>query len=307
MTRRTRAAALVGALAMVTAALLVAYSTVAHADRLLYPERRSLLGSAGRFGYLTPADAGLVYEDVTLRATDGVELKGWYAPVGAARGGKAALLIHGHQENRVSVLQLTRLFSGLGFSLALFDLRHHGQSGGNHFTMGVRESEDAALAARWLLARGHDPRRLVVFGVSMGAMIALATQAETSLFCAVIADSPSSDLRETVLDYSRRNPGFPVFWPSLAIRLAERLGGFDLDRMRASDHVRRIRCPLLLIHGEADKRIPPSHSRRLAALTAGPVETLFVPGAGHAQAIDADRPRYDAAIASFLRRHVVDP
>jgi pimeloyl-ACP methyl ester carboxylesterase len=42
----------------------------------------------------------------------------------------------------------------------------------------------------------------------------------------------------------------------------------------------RVKTPLLLIHGERDALIPPSHSDRLAA-QAPQARVLKVPGAGH--------------------------
>ncbi|MBI3891536.1 MAG: alpha/beta fold hydrolase [Candidatus Wallbacteria bacterium] len=304
---RSRFAAVLASAAFVavTVILLIAYAVVAQSDRLLYPERHSLVGSAGRYGYLTPADCGLAYQDVTMATEEGWVLRGWYAPVRSPvprRAGRALLMIHGHKENRVSMLQLARFYADLGFSLLLFDLRHHGDSGGREFTMGVREWRDAARAAGWLRDRGFEPRRMAVYGVSMGAMIAIKTQAEAAPFGAVVADCPSSDMRATIEDYGHSYYAMPGLFLRLAISLAERGAGIDLDEIACGRIVSKVRCPLLLIHGEDDRRIPAEHSRLLASRAGGPVETLFVPGAGHAQCFDKATGLYERTIAAFLEK-----
>ena len=48
----------------------------------------------------TPADFGFVYEEVTFRAPDGVDLVGWYV---ASRSGAAVILLHGYAANRAAM------------------------------------------------------------------------------------------------------------------------------------------------------------------------------------------------------------
>ncbi len=56
----------------------------------------------------TPADAGLVYEDVTITASDGVKLHGWFVP---GDGKRVIIWFHGNAGNighRVENLVLMR-------------------------------------------------------------------------------------------------------------------------------------------------------------------------------------------------------
>jgi dipeptidyl aminopeptidase/acylaminoacyl peptidase len=83
-------------------------------------------------------------------------------------------------------------------------------------------------------------------------------------------------------------------------------GGTPEERPEAyvlADPMRRLptRVPTLLVHGDADDRVPVEHSRRYAAAAAGACELLELPGVGHFEPID---PRTDvwAEIAARIER-----
>ncbi|WP_394559197.1 alpha/beta fold hydrolase [Aquipseudomonas alcaligenes] len=63
----------------------------------------------------------------------------------------------------------------------------------------------------------------------------------------------------------------------------------------------RVHCPLLAIHGEQDEYGSLQHPERFAALTAGPVQRLTLPGCGHVPQREQPELVLDA-IARFLRR-----
>jgi len=64
--------------------------------------------------------------------------------------------------------------------------------------------------------------------------------------------------------------------------------------------------PILFIHGEADRRIPADHTRRLVSASKSPdTEVWYVPGATHAQAFNTDRAGFLARVFAFFDRHLV--
>jgi pimeloyl-ACP methyl ester carboxylesterase len=64
--------------------------------------------------------------------------------------------------------------------------------------------------------------------------------------------------------------------------------------------------PLLLIHGAADRTVPPSAGRRLARLAGPSSEHWEVAGAGHGGARSADPAEWDLRVSRFLRRTFVE-
>src|SRR5882724_11329202 len=94
---------------------------------------------------LTPATFELPYEDVTFNAPDGVGLKGWWVPAPDAHG--TVVLVHGLNRSRIEMVKKVPFLHKLGWNTLLFDLRHHGESGGDVSSFGFFEKQDVQAAA----------------------------------------------------------------------------------------------------------------------------------------------------------------
>ena len=115
----------------------------------------------------TPADYGLVYEDVSLKTADGLTLQGWYLP---GENGAAIILMHGLGGNRISLLGVAESLVEAGYSALIFDLRAHGESEGEFVPYGGPEAEDVKTAVSYLQTRPEvDPERIGSLGWSLGA------------------------------------------------------------------------------------------------------------------------------------------
>src|SRR2546428_3551530 len=72
------------------------------------------------------------HEDVSFESRDGIPLKGWWFAVAGAD--RAAVLVHGRGRNRINSTfhpdGIARMLLSHGYSVLLFDLRGHGESGG---------------------------------------------------------------------------------------------------------------------------------------------------------------------------------
>jgi pimeloyl-ACP methyl ester carboxylesterase len=126
-----------------------------------------------------------------------------------------------------------------------------------------------------------DPRRIVVFGRSLGTALAAHLAASRPVAGAVLV-SPYDSLTAVGKEHY---PWLPV---SLLLR----------HRFNALADANRNRMPLLAVVGEADTIIPPERSRALFDAWAGTKTWLVVPGAGH-NTLGASDAFWDG-IASFL-------
>jgi pimeloyl-ACP methyl ester carboxylesterase len=121
-------------------------------------------------------------------------------------------------------------------------------------------------------------------GRSLGTGVAVQVAAKR-LVKAMVLVSPYDSIAEVA---AATYPWLPVRW----------LVRHPFDSMA---HAAAIKVPALIVTGSADTLIRPAHSKRLAKLWGGPVETLELEGQGHN---DIGGERYEAAIRAFLDRHL---
>jgi fermentation-respiration switch protein FrsA (DUF1100 family) len=225
-----------------------------------------------------PADRGLAHEDVWLTAADGTRLHGWFLPARTpARG--TVLFLHGNAENVSTHIASVAWLPGAGYHVLLIDYRGYGASAGEPSVAGALLDIDAAM--RWLLARdGVDRRRIVVFGQSLGAALAIhyvAHSAQRAHIRALIADSAFASYR----DITREK--LAGFW--LTRPLQAPLSWTVSDAHSPIRSVARVApIPILFLHGEDDEIIPPAHSRRLYRAAGEPRELWLIPGGRHIDA-----------------------
>ena len=117
----------------------------------------------------TPKLAGLQYEDIRLKTSDGIDLHGWYVPASQPRG--TVLFLHGNAGNISHRIDSIEMFHRLGYSTLIFDYRGYGNSGGKPNEQGTYR--DAEAAWRYLTEKRHIPGcRIVLFGESLGGAVA---------------------------------------------------------------------------------------------------------------------------------------
>jgi pimeloyl-ACP methyl ester carboxylesterase len=174
--------------------------------------------------------------------------------------------------------------------LFLFEGRAHGESTGDACTYGFWEKRDVA---RVLDRLGIE--RAVLVGVSLGAAVALQAAAEDPRVVAVVAADAFADLESIVRE---RAPWFASEGQIReALRIAQRDGRFELAAVSPVLAARRIRAPVLLVHGAADEETRPVHSERVLAALAGPKRLRLVEGAAHGASLRRAWPEVEAWIA----------
>jgi hypothetical protein len=240
----------------------------------------------------TPSRLGIPFEDVVLRAEDGVRLHAWFIPgdrgapggsrvsSGPAAGASLTLLFfHGNAENIGGCLDLALRTREAGHNLLLLDYRGYGESAGQPSEAGLYRDGRAALA--YLRSRpGIDPRRIVVWGRSIGAAVAVEVAAAEAIArpgggeasgapepAGVILESPFT----SVPDLLRAGGHWLLY-------AASRFGTYRFD---SAARIECLRVPLLILHGTADEIAPFELGRRLFDLAPGRKEFVPIEGGGH--------------------------
>jgi dipeptidyl aminopeptidase/acylaminoacyl peptidase len=252
--------------------------------------------------------------EVRLPSRDpGIEVAGWWLPtIDPATGATApaVIVVHGFTACRHdhAVLLPAGMLHRNGFSVLLMDLRDHGDSTreDGRFAGGTDEYRDVLGAWDWLQAEhGIAARSIGLVGISLGAATVLLAAGREPGVAAVWEDSSYADLGSAIdAELAREGyPGFLAFGGVLAARL---ISGDDLVSYSPLDAVGMLDGrPLSIIHGTDDSRLSVDYGHRLeAAILAdgGTVESWYVDGAGHTEALVTHADEYETRIVDFFRR-----
>jgi uncharacterized protein len=136
-----------------------------------------------------PTDSTFAYESINFTSSDGVTLFGWYVP---SKNRAAVILLHGYGANRSEMRPRAEMLAQDGFGVLMYDMRGHGQSGGNQRSFGWTDVNDVTAALKFLHHRSDvDPTRIGILGFSIGRQVAMRAAAQTDASQAVIDDGPS--------------------------------------------------------------------------------------------------------------------
>ena len=185
------------------------------------------------------------------------------------------LLSHGNAEDLGSVLPSLPPMPDPGFGVFAYDYRGYGLSEGRPSEQHVYADIDAAYD--YLTRELRVPAaRIILYGRSLGAGAAV--------------------------DLAVRRPvaGLILESPFLtAFRVLTRIPLFPFDKFRNVDKIGRVRCPVLIMHGEADEIVPLWHGQRLFERAPGPKMFVAIPGAHHNDFMRVAGARYTTSLRDF--------
>ncbi len=212
----------------------------------------------------SPSEVGLPdAETVSFRTEDGLALQGWWVSAALRPTGVTVIVFNGNAGNRAARSSLAAALAARGIACLLFDYRGFGNNPGSPSEAGL--ALDARAARAYAASRDDvDPDRLVYFGESLGAAVAvrLATHVPPR---GLILRSPFSSM----VDIGRHHyPYLPVRW---LVR----------DRYPSLELIEHVDCPLLVIAGARDGIVPAAHSERLYAAARQPKRYVLIEGTGH--------------------------
>lgn len=187
--------------------------------------------------------------------------------------------LHGNGGSLANWFVNPEYYRRVNFDLFMLDYRGFGKSTGR---IQSEAQLHADVRAAWAtIAERYAGRKVVVYGRSLGTALAVRLAAEMS-------PARPPDLTVLVSPYrsmaALATEHFP--WvPEAVLRYP----------LRTDAYITQVSGPIMLVHGERDALIAPSHSEALKALA--PQATLLrVPGAGH-----NDLQEFDVYMGAFAR------
>lgn len=218
-------------------------------------------------------------EDVFFQTSDGKRIHGWFC----AKDPKAPTLLwfHGNAGNIADRYDQMELLYDGGFNVFAVDFRGYGRSEGTPSEKGTYL--DAVAAYDVVVARKDvDPKRIVAFGQSLGAAVALDLALQRS--CErVVLEAPFTSIPEMA----------SVIYPIPGLRFFVRTKYDNLAK------VRHLATPLLVLHGDKDEIIPFEMGKAVYDAAPGPKEFWAVPGASHNNVYSKAGPEYLRRLRRF--------
>lgn len=299
--------------------LVNAFSDVDPGTSLLFNQQ------TGQFTVLGKSQPGIEPKQMAQRdlvrykARDGREIPAWLTLPRDAKGRKAPLvmLVHGGPWVRGGVWNWSaesQFLASRGYAVLEPEFRGSAGYGYDHFAAGWKQwglamQNDIADGARWAVDKGlADGGRICIAGASYGGYSALMGLVnDPSLYRCGIAWAAVSDID---LMYTITWSGVSAEYKEIGMPVLIGDPQKDADQLKATSPLQqaaRIKQPLLLAHGGADRVVPIDHGVKLrdAVRKTNPnVEWVEYTEEGHGFSLVKNRVDFWTRVEKFLERNI---
>ncbi|TFC86392.1 alpha/beta hydrolase [Cryobacterium sp. TMT4-31] len=260
--------------------------------------------------FSTPAEAGLAAKDVWV-PTDVGPAPAWLIRPPAGPSTTWAIHIHGLGSPRAGTLRGVQVAAEAGLPSLVVTYRNDGVGptvGAGRSELGAAETDDVRAAVRF--ARENGARSVILFGWSMGAVIALQLAKDPEFGVVVnglVLESPVLDWVSTIRANCAR-AGLPAWTGTLALpwlnswplaRLTGLPKPITLSRLNWIARTDELTVPTLILHGRQDSSSPFEVSNRLSERRPDIVD-LEPFDADHTMSWNSDPVRWRAALHAWL-------
>ncbi|MBI5221380.1 MAG: alpha/beta hydrolase [Candidatus Magasanikbacteria bacterium] len=211
---------------------------------------------------------------------------------------RVVILIHGYSsnKNRPSSLDLATELSKRGINSLRIDLNGCGESEGEFKFQTITSTvDDVEAAMNYLKSLGYSQMEL--FGASAGGLTAMATALKHPEVARLGLKCPVSDYVDQKIKRKGKggiqewkDEGFSIYTSSSSGR--EHQVDYsvfeDYKNYIMFDKVKDIKCPTLIVHGDADDVVDVEDSKRLVKNFPN-AELMIMPGANHTFDKNEDR------------------
>lgn len=215
---------------------------------------------------------------VMVPTDDGASIATLYLP--NPRASLTLLYAHGNAEDLGQLAPWLEEYRRAGFAVLAFDYRGYGASTGGPPSASGATRDMEAVHRHAVRTLGIAPSRIVLYGRSVGSGPATELAARLPVLGGLVIES-----------------GFVS-----AFRVLTHITLLPFDRFHNLRHIREVRSPVLVIHGQEDEVIPWSHGRRLFHSANEPKLALWVDGAHHNDVLLVGGERYWEALRQLAAR-----
>jgi fermentation-respiration switch protein FrsA (DUF1100 family) len=180
-------------------------------------------------------------KEIFLETSDHEEIHALYYEGGRP---EVILYFHGNAGDLSGWQFVSEDFTVHDYNFLIIDYRGYGKSTGTLSEEGLYADADAAY--EFLISKGFAAQQIIVYGRSIGSGVAVDLASRYPVK-GLILESPYSSLSKLA------NEKLPFLFPSLYLRF----------RFNNLEKIKKVKGPVILLHGGNDSLIPSSHSERL--------------------------------------------
>jgi len=223
-----------------------------------------------------PASYQDTEEILKISVADTERISARYLPNSQAK--YTLLYIHGNAEDLGDIEPLLEQFRDWGFSVFAYDYRGYGTSDGDPSER--HAYQDAAAVYTYLTQNLKiSPQQLIVYGRSVGGGSATELATRHPIGGLILESTFTSAFRVVV--------PFPLL---------------PFDKFSNLKKLSKVRCPILIMHGQRDRTISVEHGRKLYEVAPDPKMFLEIEAAGHDDFAWVAGDRLQQALISFQKQ-----
>ncbi len=249
--------------------------------------------------------AAMPYEELSVKSRDGLTLRGRLYRTSSDDAKGSFILVHGYQSSGEHDYScVIPIYLDMGYNALLIDQRAHGRSDGRYICFGAKERYDVVDWCRLMSDMMGEEHKLILSGISMGATSVMLAASDPDLpknVVGAIADCGYSSPYEEFCHVMKTGMKLPVH-PLIDIAqiICKRRAGFGFRDFSTECELKKVKIPMLFIHGEADDFVLPDNTERNYRACASRKDIITVPGAMHGLSWLCDTPRCQKKIDDFI-------
>jgi fermentation-respiration switch protein FrsA (DUF1100 family) len=210
---------------------------------------------------------------IKLQSADNTKISAVYLPNPQAR--YTILYAHGNAEDLGDIKEVLEKLRKWGFSVFAYDYRGYGTSEGNPTEN--HAYQDIETAYNYLTQNLKiPPEKIIVLGRSVGGGSAVDLASKKPVAGLIMESAFTSAFRVVV--------PFPLL---------------PFDKFTNLQKIKKVKCPVLVIHGRLDDTVPFNHGENLFAAAPSPKLSLWIDQANHNDVIWVAGDKYAETVREF--------
>jgi uncharacterized protein len=252
----------------------------------------------------------MIQEEVFFDNSKGMRLHGVLRfPYENAQNLPAIIICHGFMNHKDHILinYLATTLTKKGFVTLRFDFSHHGTSEGDIEDATVtKQIDDLKSAIKFMLDEGSvDSSKIGVLGHSLGGSVAIMSCIDNQNVRAIVTLNATAHINQLIDSYLSDTEMLQWRKTGSTFINGNKLNKHFLDdaeKYEVLEYAKQLNCPLLIVHGASDRRVPPLSARELLRDSNLPKDLKLIEGANHDFTAEQNREEMISLTFSWFNR-----